>query len=76
MQPPYAVPVDDVAKVNANAAEVVVTIPAEELKPDRDPSGILLGEWEAPAVRTAPLTASWQPAAPAFQWRKSLLAWV
>ncbi|KUF78651.1 hypothetical protein AM587_10014902 [Phytophthora nicotianae] len=47
METPYAVPVDDIAKPNANPAQVVVAIPVEETKIDRDPSGILLGKWEA-----------------------------
>ncbi|KAF1782341.1 PLAC8 motif-containing protein [Phytophthora cactorum] len=46
METPYAVPVDDIVKPNANPAEVVVAIPVEEPKPDRDPS-VLLGKWEA-----------------------------
>ncbi|ETK93370.1 hypothetical protein F441_03561 [Phytophthora nicotianae CJ01A1] len=47
METPYAVPVDDIAKPNANPAQVVVAIPVEETKIDRDPSGILLGKREA-----------------------------
>ncbi|EGZ04531.1 hypothetical protein PHYSODRAFT_343193 [Phytophthora sojae] len=47
MEAPYAVPVDDVTKPNASPTEVAVAIPVEDPKPDKDPSGIMLGKWEA-----------------------------
>ncbi|KAG1707856.1 hypothetical protein DVH05_024507 [Phytophthora capsici] len=46
MEKPAISPIDDLVKPNANPTEMVVVIPVGDSKPDRDPSGILLGKWE------------------------------